>query len=280
MRATSIRSGSLLRWQINKDEFCFISYGGLLGDGPSALYTRAGDLNCVSLSSVEEANRHRKDADFFPKLYQKYDKSISNGPFLSPVGRETLFRSQIAELGVYFDFWCRGNKLVEVYVNSVHDIKIGGGEFIEKPPAAVKRLFRSDFHPERERRPDQDPTIQWDTVGEWTYDWTGPFYVAAVGDERYFLSEAGRVYLAPRGAKAGTPLKEVWKDTPVDALIHDADNGKWYAFTKDQYFEIADPIKPKAHTIPIRRTAKADEALATAVKCGRVIRGLPEPKGK
>ena len=66
----------------------------------------------------------------------------------------------------------------------------------------------------------------------------------------------------------------------MDALIHDADNAKWYAFTKDQYFEVADPIKPKPHTIEIRRSKIANEALETAAKCGRVIRGLPEPKGK
>lgn len=75
-------------------------------------------------------------------------------------------------------------------------------------------------------------------------------------------------------------MKELWKDAPADALIHDADNAKWYAFTKDQYFEIADAIKPKAHTLVVRRAKTADQALEMAVKCGRIIRGLPEPKEK
>ena len=122
--------------------------------------------------------------------------------------------------------------------------------------------------------------VQWDVVGEWTFDWQGPFYVAAVGDDRYFVTDTGHVFAAPKAAKPWTPLKEIWKDKPVDALIHDSDNGKWYAFTKDQYFEVADPIKPKPHTIAIRREWTANKALETAAKCGRVIRGLPEPKGK
>jgi hypothetical protein len=123
--------------------------------------------------------------------------------------------------------------------------------------------------------------LQWDVVGEWTFDWRGPFYVIATGDDRFIVTETGRMFAAPQKAKARTPLKEIWKgEPPVDALIHDADNGKWYAFTKDQYFEIADPIKPKAHTVPVRRAKTADEALETAAKCGRVIRGLPEPKAK
>ena len=61
-------------------------------------------------------------------------------------------------------------------------------------------------------------------------------------------------------------------------LIHDSDHKTWYSFTKDQYFEVADPIKPKPHAIAIRRSWFAEPALETAAKCGRVIRGLPEPK--
>ena len=144
-------------------------------------------------------------------------------------------------------------------------------------PHRGNRLTREDFHPSRENR--EEKRI-WETVGVWTFDWTGPFYVTASGEDRYFVTDTGRVFAAPRGANAGTPLKEIWKDKPVDALIHDADSKKWYAFTKDEYFEVSDPIKPKPHTIDIRRSKIASEALEIAAKCGRVIRGLPEPKGK
>src|SRR5439155_26860573 len=78
-------------------------------------------------------------------------------------------------------------------------------------------------------------------------------------------------------ARAGTTLKEVWKGPPVEVLIHDSDAKTWYAFTKDQYFEIVEPIKPKSHSIAIRRAWVADDALKTAAECGRLIRSLPVP---
>ena len=89
---------------------------------------------------------------------------------------------------------------------------------------------------------------KWEEMGVWTPGEGGAFFATAAGLDRNFVTETGRVFAAPRGAKAGTPLKEIWKGPPVEVLIHDADNAKWYAFTKDEYFEIADPIKPKPHT--------------------------------
>ncbi len=149
------------------------------------------------------------------------------------------------------------------------------------------RLNRWDSTPPKKKG---DKTT-WEEVGVWTPAAMGSFFATASGLERNFVTETGRVFAAPRGAKAGTPLKEIWKGPRVEVLIHDADNAKWYAFTKDQYFEIIDPIAPKAHTLVIRRDQSlkepnttrswsANEALDRAAKCGRVIRGLPEPKGK
>ena len=151
------------------------------------------------------------------------------------------------------------------------------------------RLTRSDYLPElilkvdnvdrtRNLETDRSLALRWKTVGEWTFDWTGPFYVTATGDERFFVTDKGRVYTPPKDAKPGALLKELWKGAPVDVLIHDSDHKKWYAFTKDQYFEVADPIKPKPHALTIRRSWFAEPALETAAKCGRIIRGLPEPK--
>lgn len=282
LRATSIRPDGLLRWQLVRGQFHFVTYGGWAGGGLTPSYRRFGDLNSVPLAAIQDASSHRKDADFYPRLYEKFEKSFRRGPTLNPVGRESMFKGPNADLGVFFDVWPRDDKQVEVFVNTILDLKdIDTTGFSGKPRPAGKQLIGSRFLPERgEPPPGRAPKGRWDTVGEWAYDWTGPFYVAVAGDDRYFVTDTGRVYLAPRGAKAGTPLKEVWKDKSVDALIHDADNGKWYGFTKDQYFEVAVPIKPKAHTLDVRRAKSAEEALATAAKCGRVIRGLPEPKGK
>lgn len=281
MRSTSARPNALLRWQLVGGRFHFVTYAGPFGGAISATYTRAGDLTSVPLAALQEASARRKDPDFFPRQFEVYEKAITWGPFLNPVGRESMFKGPDAELGVYFDFWCPEDKQFEVFVNTILDLKdIDTTGFSGKPRPAGKRLIGSRFRAEGEPPAGRAPKGRWETVGEWTYEWTGPFYVAVAGEDRFFVADTGRVYLAPRGAKAGTQLKQVWKDKPVESLIRDADNGKWYAFTKDQYFEIADPIKPKAHTLDVRRAKTAHEALATAAKCGRLIRGLPEPKGK
>jgi hypothetical protein len=121
----------------------------------------------------------------------------------------------------------------------------------------------------------------WIEQRSWEADWAGPFYVAARGGDRYLVTDAGRVFAIPKATPSEFRLKEIWKGKPpVYALIHDADNKKWYAFTKDEYFEITDPVKPRPHTVPVRPAWTADRALETAAKCGRVIRGIPEPAEK
>jgi hypothetical protein len=109
------------------------------------------------------------------------------------------------------------------------------------------------FATPRAVRPNQSKKEQWKSAG-WDLDWKEK---AAT-------------------AKPGTALKEIWNGAQVVALIHDSDSRKWYAFTNNQYFEVADPIKPRSHAIPIRRTWDAKQAIETAAKCGRVIRGIPE----
>jgi hypothetical protein len=91
------------------------------------------------------------------------------------------------------------------------------------------------------------------------------------------VTDTGRVYLAPRYVKPGTPLKEIWNRDPVEALIHDNDDKTWYAFTKTHYFEIAEAVKPIQHAITVKRSWTADKALETAVACARVIRQRQAP---
>jgi hypothetical protein len=139
--------------------------------------------------------------------------------------------------------------------------------------------------------------LQWEKVGEWEFDWTGPFYVAAIGDDRYFVTDTGRVFFAPRidrkfppdvpwssndvratkPVKPETKLKDLWKGPPVDVLIHDDDAKTFYAFTKDQWFEIADPIQPKPHNLVIQRAWTANRAIETAAQCGKLIRSTGAP---
>ncbi len=151
--------------------------------------------------------------------------------------------------------------------------------YASEPEGNRIRITRWDSQPHVKK----EEATKWAEVSVWTADVGAACFVTSSGLNRNFVSSTGRVFEAPRDSKAGTPLKELWKDwktKPVNTLIHDVDNAKWYAFTKDQYFEVKNPIKPLVHALNIARADKATEALETAAKCGRVIRGLPEPKGK
>jgi hypothetical protein len=190
---------------------------------------------------------------------------------------------------IFFDIWSRGGKNWEVYVTQPH---------------LANRLTREDFQPEKtipkEARGVQSSrtaALQWEKVGEWEFDWTGPFYVAAIGDDRYFVTDTGRVFFAPRvdrkfppdvpwssndvrvtkPVKPETKLKQLWTGPPVDVLIHDDDAKTFYAFTKDQWFEIADPIQPKPHNLVIQRAWTANRAIETAAQCGKLIRSTGAP---
>ncbi len=151
--------------------------------------------------------------------------------------------------------------------------------YASEPEGNRIRITRWDSQP----RVKKEDATKWAETSVWTADVGTALFVTSSGLDRNFVSSTGRVFEAPRDSKSGTPLKELWKDwktKPVNALIHDVDNAKWYAFTKDQYFEVKNPIKPLAHTLDIARADTATEALETAARCGRVIRGLPEPKDK
>lgn len=280
-------SVALRQWQFIGGRFHFLSYGAF--GAHSWLSIGDAALRAVSLDAIESVNSGlQKGAIFDKRLIYFKDKLIEIGAGLTPIEGEArlMHYGDAYAKKVHFDFWVRGPREYEVYIAAPPPIapaelpKGLSGVRLGREPHKYNRLIRSNFNAEREKTTDTKPWLLWETVGDWTYDWDGPFYVATHAADRFFVTEAGRIFAPPPKGKAAAPLVAVWKETPVDALIHDADKSKWYAFTKDQYFEIADPVKPLPHKLQIVRSTKTEDALETAAKCGRVIRGLPEPKGK
>ncbi|HVK14126.1 MAG TPA: hypothetical protein VM597_35620 [Gemmataceae bacterium] len=289
MLSTYQTPDALHRWKLIDGRFYFVSYGPWGAERASSV--TGGTLRTVSLAAVESVNSGRqKGIDFDNRRNYFLEELIEVAAGLNPIGVESraMIRGEAYAKKVYFDIWSRGRKEYEVYVAAPRPDGLAEKgpdylplELIDRNPHKYNRLVRADFRAERQTETDVSPNLLWETVGDWTYDWDGPFYVATCAADRFFGTEAGRIFAPPANGKAGTPLKEVWAGKPpVDALIHDSDSAKWYAFTKDQYFEVADPIKPKPHTLTIQRSAKAEDALDTAARCARVIRGLPEPKRK
>ncbi len=250
---------ALLRWQLIDGKLCCSPYGIATYE---AVYRRTAGISAVPLTALEAVHASRNTPDFGKKQWDFRDVD-ERWPMLGTTLASCAWQTDAIKQQIYFDFWAKSGKRYEVYVTEPHK---------------GNRLTREDSTPDKMGQGGLYEKLNWTTTSTWTFDWTGPFYVTATGDERFFVTDKGRVYTPPKDAKPGALLKELWKGAPVDVLIHDSDHKKWYAFTKDQYFEVADPIKPKPHTLTIRRSWFAEPALETAAKCGRVIRGLPEPK--
>jgi len=261
------RNNPLLRWQILDDSLSCVAYHWADDDR----VVRRGD----GMSGSMRDTRPGDERDLFghrrPQVGEHLQIRLEAGPSFAPVRRAVDGKRPGDQRQVYFDFWCRGDRRFEVFVTE---------------PSQRNRLLREDFRPQHQKFPDTKESdsqtiarlkLLWERKGEWTFDWTGPFFVAAVGDERFFVTETGRVYATPKGAEYGAALKVIWSGPRVEALIHDSDAATWYAFTKDQWFEIADPIMPKPHKAAVKRAWKADEALVVAKECGRVIRQSSAP---
>ncbi len=249
----------LHRWQVDKDRVHFLSYHPF-GDAAFNIVSYPLDI-VINLGKASTSIKETADRK------QKFDQtriSVHSPMLIRTVSRS--LNSWNAGFVVY-DILPVAQNQYECYVSAPED-----GQ------NRITRLISS--------RTKKDVRIEWSEDGVWSAKFGSRFYSTSNGDDRFFINEEGNVYFAPREAKpakAGKPLKELWLDwkiKPVNALIHDVDNAKWYAFTKDQYFEVKDPIKPLSHKLNIVRADKATEALEIAAKCGRVIRGLPEPKVK
>ena len=250
---------ALLRWQLI-DNRLFCSPYGIASYEPVSRRTAA--ISAVPLTALKNLCASRGKFDYESRQ-EEFREVTEAWPWLGTRLSSCMWETNQIQLRIFFDFWAKSGKRYEVYVTEPHK---------------NNRLTREDSTPDKMGKGGQYERLNWTTTNAWTFDWTGPFYVTATGDERFFVTDKGRVYTPPKDYKPGALLKELWKGAPVDVLIHDSDHKKWYAFTKDQYFEVADPIKPKPHTLTIRRSWFAEPALETAAKCGRVIRGLPEPK--
>ena len=257
----------LHRWQFDAEKYYGVQDFRANFWGGGDPYIRYPYLLPLSVKAIERfnipAHASMSDSMWLAEFEETWvDRLVLLYPDFSAV--DASFKGDLApsksdKHQIFFDFLCHGNGCCEAYVTEPH---LG------------HRITRMDYDPKRPIPPSHGKDFLWYGKVEWKTDWKGPFYVAANGDERFIVTDTGCVFLAERNVKPGTPLKEIWKGPPVDALIHDTESKKWYGFTKNQYFEIADPIRPKSHQLTIRRSWSAEEAIATGANCGRVIRNI------
>ena len=246
-----------LRWQVRDSYYLKVSYREN-SRNYSNRNSAGVEINyldwIVSLNHAKNETERQNVERNYIGLYE---------PFLSSRISDAALRFQprAVKEQQHFDIWATAADRYEVFVTEPH---------------RGNKLTREEVHMVRPGK-EQAKRLM---TGEWTFPFTGPFRVAARGNDRFLVTDAGRVYMAPRDAEPGAPLKEVWKEAPVDVLIHDDDAKKSYAFTRTHYFDVADIIVPKPHNLTIRREWFALAADEQAAKCARVVRGLPEPKAK
>ncbi len=177
---------------------------------------------------------------------------------------------------VQFDYLPVKDGKFEWYYSAMMSDKIGGPRRFSvlrwiKLPALGDQKWRSDVS-------------RWATP--LANDWSEGFTVLGVKDDRFFVTSAGRLFMAPRAKPTGGTLKMLPTELPIRVLIHDTDTDKHYAFTAATYFEIAETIRPRPHTIPIARAVATHKlsdglkAIEVATQCARFVRGIPEPATK
>ena len=255
------------RWHIDKSRFLCIGYSEFGNSGLEA-YRRQMIISIEQLDVIKKLNGQ---VMVYPKTPRpETDQSSGTWHEAGPFGWQTATMLQLDTWNyrsVYFDFLPIADGQFEWYVTA---------------PGPKGTTTRQTTRWVSKRPTEKGEKPKWMETGLWTHNYFGEFYVHANGADRYFVTgQTNGILKAAGDAKPGAGLKEVWKGPPVAVLIHDADVGKSYAFTKDEYFEIADPIKPKPHSVsirfPVRRAWDAHKALDTAIRCERVVRGLPEP---
>ena len=104
----------------------------------------------------------------------------------------------------------------------------------------------------------------------------GPFTVVPHKKARYLVTAAGSlVRIVGADGKPLAKAEVVFDKSPIRAVVHDADEGHWYAFTAAEFFEVAEPLALKPHKVAKFDTTSGLAGLETAFHCGRAVRGLP-----
>ena len=140
-------------------------------------------------------------------------------------------------------------------------------------------VFRYDFHGEISA----DPGNHEHWVGIWTLvakipsKFVEPFYMFPVGDRYQFISQSGKLYRTDddnsrlEREMLTHPLSE---SAAIRALLQDADGQKFYAFTEDSFFEIAERIKFHPFDLGPLENVKPEDPLPTVRRCALALRAV------
>jgi hypothetical protein len=116
------------------------------------------------------------------------------------------------------------------------------------------------------------------------------FQVVARGDDYYFLTASGKVYVSKKPEKdKSRTMEALWTDAdqPIIAFVTDANKERTFVFTKnkkkdekDVYFELATKPDPKPYKLKKIDGVKIDEPLKSALEYAHVLRDDKRLKDK
>lgn len=132
--------------------------------------------------------------------------------------------------------------------------------------------------------PDRSLPSPWKKLESYPTHFQDPFTAYRSGDDHFFVTRGGNLYMAPKpaqGKKRLAALDEFDGDRPVVAIITDSDAGKTFVFTsaadrggKDKrgaYLLLDGKSKPVRYDFKKAKPVKADEPLRSVIEYTMVL---------
>ncbi len=166
--------------------------------------------------------------------------------------------------GVYYDYLVNETAECEFYFPDTRD---GVRCFVASLLPSRNKLQRERGQPVwRERNAVPANMILFD----------GHFTVVPHKKARYLVTAAGSlVKIVGADGKPLPKAEVVFDKSPIRAVVHDTDEGHWYALTATDFFEVAEPLAAKPHQVAKFDTSSGLAGLETAFHCGRAVREMP-----
>jgi hypothetical protein len=150
------------------------------------------------------------------------------------------------------------------------------------------------YRAEWDRRRQRWKKAQWVEEESLPVVFKEPFQVLGKGDDYFFVTRSGKLYLTRKPARGQQGKMELLWDKPgqrIFAMISDADSGRSFLFCraarlggKRSYFELNEKASPVLYDPASVKEPNAKEPLRTVLHCARVlaaqkkIKATPDPK--
>ena len=298
-----IHAKRMYRWRIAENVF----FGTSAGIGANDCIAKRIPLTDLDLfddsNPIPFENRHEQRAKRYPlngdlsavhgwgldPLYSLYEKARDSRPhqFTEVVGLDGSVRYHLVKEprfpNIFHDGLPIGTDKIKLLILENRQIEVWEGSFVhqkalpddpnrihlwestwsKKPVETIRSLFNADF------------------------------LVAARGDDYYFITDFGSIYVSPKPAKGERIMYPIWTKerdpdrNPITHVITDLTTGRMFAFDMDEtvtFFEIAPKFELEAERPEMVRDSKSPyplrqvrDCVDTLIKYGKIKSPVKEP---